>query len=329
MTSAPSPETKNHDQSLSVGVLCYGERSTYINKVVADAQTLKPLEITLFCNSCSLGYIAVVEDLAVQHQNIRILKSEENIGSAGGFGALIDDFAFRGISTHLLLLDDDSGVRRILPNDNILGPAQVVLRKDRKVMRDALQGISHSLLYPPPGSVLAFDAIYYARKLAAKLLQFDRKQEAVTLLKEAPYSGLVVSKELVNSIEGPRADFFIYADDTEYTRRISQLAGGIEIITSIELFEYDQSWNSGSGSNNFIYKLRTSGSDFSTYYSVRNRVYLDKIDAENSGMGPSMRFRFNIMLLGVITRLLLKGRTLGAFEEAISDAVNDRLGKRS
>ncbi len=329
MTSPPSPETKNHGQSLSVGVLCYGERSTYIDKVVADALTLKPVEITLFCNSCSPGYMAVVETLAVQHQNIRIVKSEENIGSAGGFGALIDDFAVRGKGKHLLLLDDDSGVRRILPNDDILGPVQVVLRKDRKVMRDALQGISHSLLYPPAGSVLAFDAIYYARKLATKLLPSVRKQTAVTLLKEAPYSGLVISKKLVNSIEGPRADFFIYADDTEYTRRLSQLAGGIKIITYLELFEYDQSWNAGAGSNNFIYKLRTRGSNFSTYYSVRNRVYLDKIDAENSGFGASMRFRFNILLLSVVTRLLLKGRALVVFREAVSDALNGRLGKRS
>ncbi len=71
-------------------------------------------------------------------------------------------------------------------------------------------------------------------------------------------------------------DLVLYADDTEYTRRVTKLGGKIELVTEAELEDLEGSWNLKSKYSNTFIGWLDGGSDFRAFYAARNHAWFDR-----------------------------------------------------
>ncbi|WP_422923227.1 hypothetical protein [Singulisphaera sp. PoT] len=265
---------------------------------------------------------------------MEIISSERNLGSAGGYSAILTQF-LNGTESHIMLLDDDNVVKvgttgpAVALLDLIDGPT-AVYRPDRKYMRDAIQqGILRQ--NPPVGSVLGFDFLYTFKRAVGR--GDDKiKHEGEIYLSEAPYSGLILPREVVKNNELPLESFFLYADDSEYTQRIGRNYKGIKLLPSLSLEEPDTSWNVGKGRNAFILKTIKGSNSTTLYYSIRNRIYLD-LKKLNNSQGwtrnlKRLRFQANLAFVRLLFTCVCRGTKRFVLKSAIEDGLSGKLGKR-
>jgi hypothetical protein len=91
----------------------------------------------------------------------------------------------------------------------------------------------------------------------------------------APYSGLLLHRELVQSIGVPDKRLVLYADDTEYTWRITAGGGRIVLVTTARLKDLEQSWGIKARYPNSFAAWLCGGTDFRAFYGMRNQTYVD------------------------------------------------------
>jgi|TARA_A100001391_G_scaffold205337_2_gene205136 GT2 family glycosyltransferase len=318
--------------SVSAGILCFGDRYGYIEMVVRSCVEIGIEHIILFANSCSDDYATHIEHLVSIGLVSTVLRSDDNVGSAAGYSAILANWVENSDNESILLLDDDSVLTptgEFALDCELIGSASAasVYRPDRMVMRRAVEGVSTDQLYPPVGSALAFDIFHTPRRLFRRTPQQPRDREARAKLLEAPYSGLIIGRDVIEKIGKPNSDYFIYADDTEFTRRIVKHFGPIFILQSLNINDMEPSWNAGMRSNNFLVKLFSSKSDVRAYYSIRNRLFIDKETAANRGKTTYFRFVVNYTIVRMVIYTFLRSEVRKSALRALQDGYHGRLGR--
>jgi hypothetical protein len=314
---------------LTVGILTYGNRLSYVRKAVASSLTIPTSRVIIASNGCPVEVVDSLRVIASREPRVFVIELGSNLGSAGGYRAVIQSFCCSKDSggDHLLLLDDDCVIEFADPDAlQGLSPNRgyAIFRSDRRIMRRIAAGIPTSTLYPPVGSFLGFDPVFLLRKMISVRL---RRQSGERILLEAPYSGLILSRAIIEAIGLPRLDFYLYGDDTEYTRRIVAKFGGIQLLSGVSIRELETSWNAGVGSNNFLLRLRRAGTSDRTFYSVRNGVYLDHVSASSSAR-TRLRFRLNRILYLSLFRIALRRDVYDFVREAVAKGEAEILGRR-
>lgn len=318
-------------EKIVASILCFGDRHEYIQDVVYSCKSLNINTFIVFCNAISDDYAAKIRGIFESSDlDLHILHSENNAGSAGGFRSIISYYYNRTDADYLLLLDDDSILQSVYDDFRIITEGRPVIslyRSDRKSMRDVLEGKSPKFVYPPAGSVLGFDVVYYLRKLLlGSSIQGTSGLASSAGLHEAPYGGLILHRSAVSAVGFPRSDFFLYADDIEFSRRLTGCFGPIPLEARISIREMDASWNAGTGSNNFLFKLRASKNFVRNYYSVRNRIFIDRSASGRSVIGR-IRFRINYALVRLLIWTFWPSADRRPLNMALRDGTNGNLGK--
>jgi hypothetical protein len=216
---------------------------------------------------------------------VRLVDSEVNTGSAGGFAI--------GISTALelradliWLLDDDNfaqpdalavlidNFERLSAHETGLPPTLCSVRKVMDEDRWILAGMPANLVFPPRGSSMNFDVRqYFTRRRWLKRSE-GGSCAALTEIPFAPYGGLLLHRATIEIIGLPQQSLFLYQDDTEYTTRIELAGGKIYLVRDSRIEDRDPKWTSqGTGRGPAV--LITSGNELRTYYYVRNRTWRD------------------------------------------------------
>jgi GT2 family glycosyltransferase len=72
----------------------------------------------------------------------------------------------------------------------------------------------------------------------------------------------------------PDEELVLYADDTEYSGRISRGGGSILLVRDALIRDSEPSWNTDDRYSNSLAMLLRSEGDWRVYYSVRNNLYL-------------------------------------------------------
>ncbi|WP_174426447.1 glycosyltransferase family 2 protein [Cupriavidus basilensis] len=284
------------------------------------------VRLIVVANQCSVAVEGYLTELACASENVSVELLAENRGSAGGYKTVIRNFLERTSCERLLLLDDDNEL--ILDDVSVLSQSEVqaasaIFRPHRRIMRQIVAGYNPDILYPPQGSFLGFDVLYLVRKFFH--LRFFQPNLPRSGLKEAPYSGLIIRRSVIDAVGYPSEKFFLYADDTDYTRRIVKRFGLIKIVSDASINELEQSWNSGLGSNSLLSRLRASDKSFRIYYSIRNRVNLDMNEAGKAGF-PYFRYRINKAIYLSIFRVFLRAGLFSYILKAVFDGERERLG---
>ena len=189
-----------------------------------------------------------------------LISLDRNTGSANGYKVGLQA-AFNASAEYILLLDDDNileqGALKVLKNgwmslDTELPISdRIVLGFRLNILADIVDGVSKTHSSQSSNSFFGF----HVKDIPFKLLRrtsWYRKSVAVKSLplqismKYAPYSGMFFHRELLEKHGYPDDRLVLYADDYEFSYRVTRAGGSIRLMTDARMEDIESSWNSSS-----------------------------------------------------------------------------------
>ncbi|MFN3844087.1 MAG: glycosyltransferase [Rehaibacterium terrae] len=146
----------------------------------------------------------------------------------------------------------------------------------------------------------------------------DNKTNYILTIPFGPYGGLFLNKKLIDRIGFPNENFYLYADDTEWTYRITKLGGTIYLVFNSKLEDIVLTY----GNTPYFYNM-SKGDSYRVYYSIRNGVYFQII---NGLIENKIIWTIN-MLVYILAIGLFSKKNLKIIIRAIKDAFRGKLGK--
>lgn len=264
----------------------YAERRALLRQVL-DALVAQGVARTVVVDNGARW--PVKDELTAAYGNfVEVVEMGRNTGSAGGFAAGIRR-AVELQADFIWLLDDDNrpvpGCLATLLNvyNELLGNQPTgllaVLAFRPHHQADLAAGVPVHRINPRPNSFRGFHVLDIPYKVWRRTRR-GRPSCGAALptcvdLLVAPYSGLLFHRTLVEVVGVPYEKLVLYADDYEYTSRITQRGGRIVLVTAGCLEELEHSWNNRRNSSSSFEVLLKQGSDLRAYYTMRNGTYVD------------------------------------------------------
>jgi GT2 family glycosyltransferase len=230
------------------------------------------------------------------------IRLPENTGSAGGYAAG-------------MMYGYQKGYDWIWLMDNDAQPFPDALERivDSNLMEDGRLRILSCAVCSSDGSIGRGHKVLFDRR---KLSKVEINREAYRLphfrVDLASYTGLLLSKEVINRIGLPLHKLFLYWDDFDYCLRLAKAGGEIFVIPDSKL----------------IHDTPNSTEIDRQYYVIRNKIYVCK---SHFGSTPAFRRLMFSLIARRIGRIILledqKRLRLRTFLLAIKDALQGRLGE--
>lgn len=145
-------------------------------------------------------------------------------------------------------------------------------------------------------------------------------------LPHAPYSGLLFHRSVIAKHGLPDEKFVLYADDTEFSYRLTAAGGCVALMPTAKLTESELSWHMATDRRGFIAQLASGKADFRVYYAVRNRCYFETRCLGGSGPVRALNRRVFLLLLSAACVIHRSRKNWRTVLRAISDGENQRLG---
>jgi len=264
----------------------YGDRVHYLEELLRRAFDVECLSQAVIVSNASRSNLAALEEK--WGSRVLVVRLAENTGSANGYAVGIQAALDNG-ARYLWLMDDDNapkpGALGVLHQELTRLAAQVgrdyaaVLGFRPDHQADIASGIAASKAVPLRSSFFCF----HYRQIPFKIWRRVRRKKrlparplARVRLPYAPYGGLLAARQLFERIGLPKREFVLYADDTEYTYRITSGGGVVELITAAELEDLEGSWNLKDRYSNAFIGWLQGESDFRAYYASRNQAWFDR-----------------------------------------------------
>lgn len=219
---------------------------------------------------------------------IKVLYLDDNYGSAGGFKRGLEEAYNDKACEYILALDDDNLIEKgsfeklkaltiYLKNLNysfMLGFYRDMWNADRKAVENG--NIKRYL----PNNFIGFNFLEAFKNKFFK----GNKNKLVNLFPFQPaeitaMGGSFFPKSILKKIGYPNEDFYLYADDHDFTYRFTKSGGKIFLCSELRLHDIDFTTVSDSGAN--IGYFDEDFSEFKMYYGVRNHTYLSKSFIKN------------------------------------------------
>jgi rhamnopyranosyl-N-acetylglucosaminyl-diphospho-decaprenol beta-1,3/1,4-galactofuranosyltransferase len=279
------------------------------------AQTLRPGRILVVDNASTDGTPELVRDSFPSAELIRL---EENIGGAGGFYEGIKAAAAAGCRW-IWTMDDDCSPEpealkclvAVAEKGNVYG--SIVLSEEGQ---GRLAGVTITLIdragvriagsFAEAGSASAIEATGIG------------------------FGGMFIERDIIAMAGLPRKDFFVYADDSEYSLRLRRLGIRMFYVRGSVIRHPELRLKEVSFFGRKV--MLVESPPWKAYYSIRNQAYVARVYS----MGPAgfylgylprqlLFLVFRAIFLDPerhFTRLLL-------YITALMDAARGRLGKRA
>jgi len=320
----------------------YGRRWRFLAQLLAAMENDPAVLCTVVVDNASAEPVSELTLAGGFRKRIVVVRVDDNVGSAGGYKRGIQT-ALRTEADFIYLLDDDNlpradAIRRLLEAFQQAGDAATTallsLRPDRKEY--ALAAAQRISLRFRPNSFQGFHLAATARnKFNGFQGQRHARTEAppVVPVEYAPYGGLLLHRHCIQRIGLPREDYFLYADDHEYSSRITQMGGSLLLCSASIVDDLELSWNRRPRKH--LSGLFSEESErMRVYYSVRNSVALERMRVVRSR--PSYLINGCIYLLHQFLMALAVERRPGPAIDrlrlilrACRDGWQGRLGKTS
>ena len=275
------------------------------------SQTLPVKNIIIVNNASTDGTDQYLSSLSADPRFI-ILTQQTNLGGAGGFYKALEA-AGDCDCDNVLIIDDDAMIAPdfISSCDSWLSANPESPACSGTVMTDGEIQLNHR-------RVIGNKLIFSERNIP--LEEYSKPSFHYEL---ATFCGLVIRREVIKKIGLPKAEYFIWYDDTEYSMRLREL-GGIQNINSAVLNHKTKITTAHTG---FFERM-----NWKTYYGHRNRY-----DAVRCHLGSASEFavfhEFFVFMLGaLIMQLSPQKRERGRYiysmlRDAQRDGRASRLGK--
>jgi GT2 family glycosyltransferase len=323
--------------NICVLIVTYSDRWQFLSQVLKRVGTFENVTDIVVVDNASV--YSVAENCALlADKRIKVITNKENLGSAGGYRIGLEYFKRESVADFAWLLDDDNQ-----PDTDALEQltgawsstagaddkkALFSLRKDRKQHVMIAQGKEANRFFSAENSFMGFNLFripfnqYY--KLRDRFVKPGPLKEKA-LMPYVPYGGVFFHKQMVDLIGYPDERFFVYADDSEYTCRITKKGGQIWLIPASQITDVDTSYSIGYV-RRFWRSLYLDLWSFRTYYQIRNSVYFyDQTNVSNRLVYGVNKWLF---LTGqwLISEITAKQANYKKLVKAVNDGLAGRLG---
>ncbi len=326
-----------NNSSVCVVTVTYGNRKDLLLQMVEGVHVQGVTRFVVVNNGAQWG----VDGLRAifSSLDVEVVDMGANRGSAEGFGAGIKRALDRG-AEFIWLMDDDNmphaqclqALFDVYEQEQVATPRDslAVLAFRPEHQADVAAGVSEERINPRPNSFRGFHLLdipfkIWRRTPWGRPQQLDEMPRTI-LVHEGPYSGLLFHRSLIHSIGLPNPDFVLYADDNEFTYRITQRGGRILLVTSARIDDLEASWSiKGRFANSFAAQLCGIG-DFRAFYGMRNGVYFDTISRKRNSVFFWINRTLYMILLFMFSCLYKKPERYRILCEAVRDGLACRLG---
>ncbi len=331
-----SPSPVSHITAVTV---TYGARWKYLQQTMHAAKR-EGVQRMIVVDNGSIEQIATL----VRAEFGRfgdVVTLPKNTGSAGGFKRGIRR-ALQFDTEFMLLLDDDNEMQAGCLNAlsatyhdyaRFVHPAVLAVlayRADRQT--DVAGNVPASGMADDRSAFFGFNL----RDLPFKLFRRTpwgkrwiarRVPAAQVNVAVAPYSGLYFHRS-VPEIHGlPDERFLLYADDTEFSFRLTRNGGKIVLVTDAKLTDLEASWNVRSRYSNTFDALLQGDGDFRAYYSTRNNAYFERWMRDGNSWARALNRTLYLTALRLRADMTKRQQRFQLLLGAIHDGEAGRLGE--
>lgn len=323
--------------NICVLIVTYSNRWQFLEQILDRVLALENVTDIIVVDNAS-AYNVADSCRELHDTRISVIANAQNLGSAGGYKAGLEYFVQKTEANFVWLLDDDNlpapdALQKLIHSwDDISGTedskALFSLRLDRRQHVRVAQGEDANRFFLVENSFMGFNLFRVPFNQYYKLRDKFRKAKALNekaALPYAPYGGMFFHKKLIDLIGYPDERFFVYADDSEFTYRITAKGGLIWLIPASQITDVDKSYGV-KYVKQFWRSIYLDLWSFRTYYQVRNSVYFfDQVNVTNRTIYDINKWLF---LKGqwMISRLTSRQENYKRLLIAVEDGLAGRLG---
>ncbi|WEK19602.1 MAG: glycosyltransferase [Candidatus Pedobacter colombiensis] len=323
--------------NICVLIVTYSNRWQFLEQVLKGVTALENVTDVIIVDNASTYNVAQNCALLLDSR-IKVLTHTENLGSSGGYKAGLECFMKETEANFVWLLDDDN-----LPAPDALEKLTDVwastqadddqkalfsLRLDRKQHVQIGQGEDANRFLLVKNSFMGFNLFrvpvnqYYKFRDSFNK-QRDFKEKAA--MAYAPYGGMFFHKRMVDLIGYPDERFFVYADDSEYTYRMTEKGSTIWLVPASQITDVDKSYGI-KYVKHFWRSMYLDLWSFRTYYQVRNSIYFySRFNVTNHTI-YGINKRLFLLKQWLISKLTAKQTNYKKLLGAIQDGLEGKLG---
>lgn len=296
------------------------------------------------CKAQGVGRMVVVDngstwDVAADMQAVaecpvEVVRLARNLGSAAGYAAGMEH-ALRTGAQFIWLVDDDNVPEAGCLECLLRAHDSVAPQRGGRLMVAALRvtqaagNPEFSTVRERSGSFMHFHLLDVPRRMWNRLSRrgTEGSQGAVpeiAYVSEYPYSGLLFHRSVLEALGMPRADFVLYMDDIEFTRRLRTIGGVLAVVTRARIQDLHLNV---SGDARLFGALRR-WDRWRSYYLHRNKVWLDHHPLPCKGR-PVTYYVNMTAWLSVLLVVALVSNRLPEFRvllTSIRDGIRGRMG---
>ncbi|MCO8169494.1 glycosyltransferase [Pseudomonas sp. 21LCFQ02] len=317
--------------------LTYGDRYSYLHTLISRSLANPLIERVIVVSNAST---APLHKLTEQWpEQVRVIHLEHNTGSANGYAIGIQA-ALQAGGEYLWLMDDDNAptpnavevlhdrLQRLIQAHDADNTAVLGFRPTHQA--DIATGVPQRFALQKRSSFLGFHVAQVPYKLWRRLPwgrpRLSAGLPSLVQLPFATYGGLLAHHSLYRKIGLPLDALKLYADDNEYTWRITANGGRLFLVPEALLDDLEHSWNIKQRTSNVYESYLLGDSDLRAYYGARNQAWFDK----NIWVSSPLLYQLNrwlfLRLLRVFARRCDAGPRLKLLEQAIADGESGLLG---
>jgi len=324
-------------QKTTLVTLTYGDRFNYLHTLVSRSLESPLIDRVIIVSNAST---APLESLRRSWPyQVDVIYLEKNTGSAKGYSVGIQAALDAG-AEYIWLMDDDNAptINAISVLHQCLQQRTNIDGKDKAAVlgfrpthqADIAAGVPKRFAIQRRSSFFGFHIAQLPYKVWRRLPWGQPQRQGKSLpmvqLPFATYGGLLAHRSLYHKIGLPLDALMLYADDSEYTWRITAGGGRIFLVPEALLDDLEDSWNIKARTSNIYESFLLGGSDLRAYYGARNQAWFDK----NIWASSSLLYSLNRWVFFRLLRLIAKQRgaeqRLSLIEKAIQDGESGVLG---
>ncbi len=319
----------------TIVTVTYGDRMAYLRRLIEQAFAFEQITRVVVVSNASS---APLEQLSSRWPGqVEVIQLEQNTGSANGYAVGLEAALAEG-AQYIWMMDDDnaptaSAVRLLHQELALLGEdvglnRAAVLGFRPSQQEDIARGVPQRFAIQPRSSYFGFHIAQLPYKIWRRL-PWGKPQGTPPRAMDlpfAPYGGMLAHRSLYQAIGVPLRELVLYADDTEYTRRITAKGGRLRLVTDALIDELELSWNIKAHTRNIYEAFLLGDSDFRAYYTARNQAWFDTyVWAASPWLYRLNRLIF-LGLLHHVARRQQAPERLRLIKQAIRDGESRTLG---
>lgn len=337
------------ENKVFVVTVTYGNRFHLLKQVIESSFREGVCKVIVVDNNSDKESRDQLIKYEKSNPKIKVIYLPENTGSAGGYKRGLEEAYNETDCEFIWLLDDDNVPKKdaLIELFNVWGNIQdkkkysntAMLSFREKKEYTSLQAIlknKPTLVLGPPYSFNGFSITSFLGKtyrfirriinknydsiLAKKRIELLRKNNKIHgKVAVAPYGGLLIHKLLLDKIGYPKEKLFTYADDHEWSYRITASGGNIFFCLNSIVDDIELSWHIKDKNLSTFNAMLESGNTTQVFYSLRNRIYLEQL------LGYDKSFIYNLnkvtflIILKLFTLMLNKRERFNLILKAIED----------